>query len=181
MNEGDITTLQSKYNKLHQLVIIGEQEVVNLKKAKVAEQSEIQRLLRQKDELERQLVSSEKKKETESTELQQVTRRITEEDETLKDRTKQLREVNTEKNALLVEREEIKKDIEKLKVEIKSQHTHLKELTDQVQSKKTNLKTVMDKVKELLKILTVVVVISLLGWMTFSNIVDNAVVVQSEE
>lgn len=135
-------------------------EVVNLKKAKVSEQLEIQELLKKKTELEEQMEGLTESVTNKQEEINSLSSQI--------DKMRQKKaDEQVELDTLIIAQEEIRLVVSKSKdakeiydSSLKKSKASLGDTTHQLKSKREKLKTLVDKLQEVLKASLIIFVIA---------------------
>ena len=144
--------VQIDIGKLQQKAALLGETVNNLKRAKIAEQSEIQQLLKQRDEIEGQIVVLEEKKLKARQELQQVSRNLTKEEKALKGKRKELTDDIQERSEAKDDLVQTIKDFEKRGKELRENNRLMESSLDMMEKRRTKLIDMVKKAKEILNI-----------------------------
>lgn len=167
----DISALQDKYNKLHDMILVGEQEVVNLKRAKIAQQSEIQRLIKEKQQLEEQCEQYDVSIDERKQDIDKMNKVYQETTQKLSDQRTKLETLTTEEvnlTSLISELNDTLKELEKSKI---SKRKELDNVSKDLEKEQTVLKTFIEGAKDLFPtIVFIVVPLVLLGLVTIETV-----------
>lgn len=183
-NDSQLNDIQSKYNKLRDMIILGEQEVVNLKRAKIAEQSEIQRLIKYAESLRQDI----KKHNEESLEITGDIVKHKEEYKQIKDDVSVLKEENQKLSVIKVD---LKADIDgfhdesnALQEKIGKEQIKFNNLKKEYNDKRSTVEKFIEKATEALKITLIVFILPITlifgGFQLYERVVD-ANIAQSKE
>lgn len=153
MNDNSLSINQEKYNKLNDMIIVGEQEVINLKRAKVAEHSEIQRLLKQKKEMEDQIAQFIKDRDGVINELKTLNVEKKSSLKQLGEIKENLAQVVAEKSDVITELNEVKDNIKILEKKRQLIDKESKEVNNEIVKKRANIEKSVSMLNEALNIL----------------------------
>lgn len=166
MNEIQVKVIQDKYNKLHQMIILGEQEVTNLKKAKVAEQSEIQRLLRYGYDLKEQNTVYFDKIKDKKEELEKINAEHDAASVSLSDTRVEHEKLKYAEANLMIQVSKLNDEALALQKEIRSKRIEFNEVSKKLEKEKSSLQKFTERAKELLTATLIIVVMPMLLVLT---------------
>lgn len=179
-NDSQINDIQSKYNKLRDMIIRGEQEVVNLKKAKIAEQSEMQRLIKYVEVLKQDIERYSK----ESEELTKDIGKLKLEHAHIKDNIKisqaENNTLSTAKIGLEANIDILRDNIRLFLKEQKELQDKLSKLEKEYNEKRSKVEKLIEKAKDILKVTLVVFILPITlvfgVFQLYENVVDTIIV-----
>lgn len=180
MKDAQLKEIQTKYNKLHEMVLLIGQEIINLKKSKIAQQSEIQRLLKYKEDLEEKNIlqlDKIKERKDEIDKLEKEHAQVSKNLITIKEEQKNANDI---KSNLIVNISELTEEKQKLDEQIVVKKREFNKVAKDYNDKQNKLSNFIEKAKGLLdtNLIMILVVPALLTIAYLYGVFTDPVIVQ---